>query len=213
MKTRHLALAGALVPLAAFISGCGGGNGNGVPTPTPIPAPTFIGPSTGSPNAPTIVVPQTVLRLPNGELGLLDLIRTGSSLTGQLRVFNAIASGNTLGAGLYTVNGPFSAPTAFSVSNNGMGAGGSPNAPQFTLTGNLPVEGSFANGGYTFTQDKFVATGDLLSARQIFLPGAHALSPDRQLAIRPSHGQRHCSVARCRDADRFQCLRCDGCSG
>lgn len=116
------------------------------------------------------MVPQTILRLPNGELGFLNLKSTGGSLDGQLRVLNVIATGNTLNAGVYPVSGVISAPTAFSVSNNGQGTNTNSSASKFTITGNLPTPGAIANGSYTFTQDKFIAQGALLSSRQIFLP-------------------------------------------
>lgn len=177
MKTHPLALLSALVPFAALIGGCGGGNsGPAKPTPTPFLPATEL-PPVSPPIPSTVVVPQTVLRLPNGELGLLNLSRTGGSLSGQLRVFNVIAAGNTLNAGVYPLSGSLSAPTAFSVSNNGQGTGTSSNVPKFTITGNLPAPDAFANGAYTFTQDKFVATGALLSSRAIFLPASSPYRP------------------------------------
>ena len=159
MKTRNLALLGALVPLAALVGGCGGGGSNG-PSNTPIPAPTFIGPSTGTPNFPTITVPQSLLRLPSGQFATLNLTRTGGSIGGTLRVLNGTASASPLPPNLYQVSGAFSAPTAFSVSPQTSGTGAA--IDKFTLTGNLPRD-SNSNGSYKFTQNNLNGTGVLLA--------------------------------------------------
>ena len=157
MKIRHFALVGALTS-SAFVGGCGGGNGNGVPTSTPIPTPTFIGPSTGSPNQPTITIPRTLLRLPSGQIAALDLTRSGGLAQGSLRVFNGMASNSSLDAGVYAVSGAFAAPSTFNVQ------GPETEANRFTIAGNLPAGGF--NSDLTFTQGKFTGKGTLLSSNQ-----------------------------------------------
>ena len=158
MKTRYFALLSALLPAAAIISGCGGGNGNGPAKPTP--APTFIGPATGTPNFPTINVPQSLIRLPGGQLGRLNLTRTGGATQGTLRVFNGTTSDSQLAPGLYPVSGAFAAPTAFSVAAQTSSTGAA--IDKFTLTGNLSPDNN-SNGSYEFTRNKFKATGVLLA--------------------------------------------------
>ncbi len=164
MKTRNLALLGALVPLAALVGGCGGGSGSGSNGPSTPPQPTFA-PPTGPPTQPTIAVPRILLRLPSGEFGILNLKRTGRFLEGELRVFNDITTGNSLAAGTYALSGVLAAPTAFVVSSSDIGAS------KFTLTGNLPRDEN-TNGSYSFTRNKATTSGILLALNQKDLPAS-----------------------------------------
>ncbi len=153
MKTHHLALLSALVPFAALVSGCGGGGNSAGPT-SPTPSPTFIGSSTGTPNFPTIAVPETLLLLPGGELGFLNLKRTGGSAEGDLRVPSGISSSSSLAPGVYPLSGVISNATVFSASNQGVGDA------KFTLAGNLAA----VNGGgnITFARGKFSTPARIL---------------------------------------------------
>ncbi len=155
MKTHHLALLSAFVPFAAIISGCGGGNGV-VPQATPLPAPTFIAPPTGSSVLPSVTVARSPLMLPGGQIALLKLTRNGGLAQGTLQVFNGQASDTTLAPNNYLVSGAFSAPTAFSVSNQGIGAN------KFTISGNVPRDNN-SDGDYRFTLRKSNGGGVLLA--------------------------------------------------
>ena len=160
---RSLALLGALVPVAALVSGCGGGN-SGASRPTPVPAPTFVEPPTGTPNFPTITVPQTLLRLTSGQLAYLNLTRTGGTAKGTLRILNGTASNSSPGAGLYQVSGAFSAPSAFSVQSPDT------EANRFTLSGSLPQNSR--NGTFNFSLGKSKSAGTLLAPNSTLFPAS-----------------------------------------
>lgn len=158
---RPRALLSALVPFVALVSGCGGGNG-ATPTATPLPAPTFIGPFTGVPNSPTLALPTTLLKLPSGQIGVLNLTHAGTVAKGTLRVFKGSASDSSLAAGLYPVVGAFAAPITFNVQNQSVGDN------RFSLSGNLPQNSQ--NGSFDFSIGKIKGTSVLLTPNGGLLP-------------------------------------------
>ena len=139
-KPRLLALWCALLPLT-LLGGCGGGGGNGSSLQTPSPT-----------VAPNIAFPVRALRLPGGQLAILNLSLNGNALAGTLRAVDDVTAQSALPAGIYPVTGDFAAPGGFSLSSRGAGAG-------FSLSGVLPINDD--DGSYNFSNGSASGSGVL----------------------------------------------------